>query len=460
VNSFKNLPGNILPFVLTIKSGKMKNLHFRAVKLLFNLLTSQMPFSLIAQFDSLPNFRYYDKQGVNVFESPKQPVNDYNGFKIRTGAGITQQFQSLSHENSTDGKGSNELYAISPGFTTPMANISFDIQLAKGIRLNLASYLSSRYQNGVRIKGAYLQFDKLPFKGEGWDKLMEVVTIKLGHMEINYGDAHFRRSDGGLAIYNPFIENYILDAYTTETGGEIYARKKAFFAMAGISNGRAQGNFDSLIAPKQDGNISKSPSIYIKSGIDKSWDKWFRIRLSCSFYHNASSGGNALYAGDRAGSNYFMVMEKDGPAVPYANNDFSGRINPGFNKKVDAFQVNGFFKLIGLELFATYEAARGSNTKESTIRHIQQLAFDWVFRFGDNENIFIASRYNEVTALLPGFTNNVKIDRVCMSAGYFFTRNILLKGELVDQYYRDFPEKDHRRDGKFMGFVIQAVIGF
>ena len=29
------------------------------------------------------------------------------------------------------------------------------------------------------------------------DQIMEYVTVKLGHFEINYGDAHFRRSDNG-----------------------------------------------------------------------------------------------------------------------------------------------------------------------------------------------------------------------------------------------------------------------
>ena len=48
--------------------------------------------------------------------------------------------------------------------------------------------------------------------------------VRVGHMEINYGDAHFRRSDNGNAIYNPFVGNYIMDAFTTEIGGEVYLK--------------------------------------------------------------------------------------------------------------------------------------------------------------------------------------------------------------------------------------------
>lgn len=443
-----------------INARNMNKFFLQLMRYAVILHLFMLPLLLKAQFDSLSNFRYYDKRGINVFESPKQPVEGYDGLKVRLGGGFTQQFQSLSHSNSADGKGSNELYAIGPGFTTAMANLNIDVQLAEGIRLNLTSYLSTRHHNETWVKGGYLQFDKLPFNGEFWDRLMKVMTIKVGHMEINYGDAHFRRSDGGQTIYNPSVENYILDAFTTEIGGEVYVRKNGFFAMGGISNGMIKGNVDSLVATPQDGNIHKSPALYVKGGVDKSVGDWLRVRLAGSFYHDASSGNNTLFSGDRAGSNYFMVMEKAGTGVTYATNAFSGRLNPGFSKKVDALQLNGFFKIISLEIFATYEVARGRTAAEERTRRVQQFAIDWVFWLGTNKNLFIGSRYNTVTARLAGFTDNVIVDRATIFAGYFLTRNILLKGEIVDQRYRDFPQEDYRNDGQFNGYVIQAVVGF
>ena len=53
--------------------------------------------------------------------------------------------------------------------------------------------------------------------------IMKYTTLRVGHFEINYGDAHFRRSDNGNSMYNPFVGNYILDAFTTEIGAEAYA---------------------------------------------------------------------------------------------------------------------------------------------------------------------------------------------------------------------------------------------
>ncbi|AEV98247.1 hypothetical protein A4D02_23190 [Niastella koreensis] len=429
---------------------------------LYGLAILLLPQLLHAQFDSLPNFRYNDKRGINVFETPKQWVDTADPFKIRLGAGFTQQFQALSHSNTTNDndKAENSLYAISPGFTTAMANLIIDAQLTPGIRFNLTTYLSTRYHNEARLKEGYLQIDKLPFKGNCWNKLMKVMTIKAGYMEINYGDAHFRRSDGGQTIYNAFAENYILDAFTTEIATEVYASKNGFFAMGGISNGMNKGNVDSLVATPQDGNIHKSPALYVKGGIDKSVEDLFRMRVSGSFYHNGSSGGNSLYNGDRAGSNYYMVMEKAGPGVTYATNAFSGRLDPGFTKKVDALQLNALVKVIGFEIFATYEIARGRTATEENTREAKQLAVDWIYRFGTNGEFFIGSRYNSVKAQLAGFPEEVEINRAVMSAGYFFTKNILLKAEYVDQRYLHFPEHDYRYEGQFHGCMIQAVVGF
>jgi hypothetical protein len=67
--------------------------------------------------------------------------------------------------------------------------------------------------------------------------LFEIVTVKVGHMEINYGDAHFRRSDNGNALYNPFVGNYIMR--TTSAHGHL-ALTAALVVMLRTSIGAAQ----------------------------------------------------------------------------------------------------------------------------------------------------------------------------------------------------------------------------
>src|SRR5580692_3057700 len=68
--------------------------------------------------------------------------------------------------------------------------------------------------------------------------LMKSFTIKIGQFDVDYGDQHYRRTDGGNTIYNPFIENYIMDEFATELGGEIfYHHSSGLFLMVGVTNG-------------------------------------------------------------------------------------------------------------------------------------------------------------------------------------------------------------------------------
>lgn len=435
------------------------------------LLLFTLPVTIWAQDDKFSYgrpayWRPYDKTGINVFETTKDSTL-YDGMKIRLGAGFTQQFQNLKQKNSGayNYQTSNRLYPLTPGFMTAMANLFIDVQLAEGIRLNVTTYLSSRHHNEAWVKGGYIQFDKLPFKGKIWDNIMKVTTIKVGHMEVNYGDAHFRRSDGGQTLYNPFMESYIMDGYATEIGGEVYVQKNGLFGMVGVTNGMIKGNVDSAVKSPVDDNTKRAPSLIGKLGIDKKIGDALRVRLSGSFYHNSSSAasGLTLYGGDRTGSNYQNVMENapTGVALPASTAiAFSGRLNPGFTKKVDAFMINGFLKVQGLELFGTYENAQGRSKTETSIRRMQQYAGDAVYRFGWSENLFAGVRYNKVSGQLAGFANDINIDRWAAAGGWFITRNVLLKGEYVIQKYNAFPVSDYRSSGKFNGYVVEAVVGF
>ena len=412
----------------------------------------------LESYDSIQFFRPYDKTGINMFETPKDNVA-FDGVRVRIGAGFTQQFQNLKHSNFEKATGRpNSLYALSSGFNTAQANLNMDFQLADGIRLNLVTYLSSRHHNEAWVKGGFIQFDKLPFKGEFWNNLMKYATIKVGHMEINYGDAHFRRSDGGSTLYNPFMDNYLLDAFTTEIGGEVYLQHNGLFGMVGISNGEIKGDVKA-------GSAEKNPAFYLKGGIDKQLTDKARVRVAGSFYTDKSSASNTVFWGDRTGSNYFLVMEKESAtALAQA---WSGRINPGFGRKVQGLQLNGFVKYGGLELFGTYEQGKGrsANALDNKDRTLTQLAGDVVYRIGPKENVYVGARYNTLTGQL--FLNNVaddiKVDRVALAGGWFVTRNVLLKGEYVVQNYRDYPTgagATQFTDGKFNGWVIEAVVGF
>jgi hypothetical protein len=227
-----------------------------------------------------------------------------------------------------------------------------------------------------------------------------------------------------------------------------------------------KGNIDSIAkSAVADGNNKRSPSLIFKGGYDKNITDNVRIRVSGSWYHNSSSAGSGvtLYGGDRTGSNYQNVMEKApaGVALPASTAlAFSGRLNPGFSKKVDAFMLNGFLKVSGLELFGTYESAKGYAKTETSSRKASQYAIDALYRIGKRENVFFGLRYNAAKAELAGIANEININRFAVAGGWFLTKNVLLKGEIVNQHYKDFPNSDYRSGGKFNGYVIEAVVGF
>src|SRR5215203_2074512 len=55
-------------------------------------------------------WRPYDQRGINVFETTKVPDTiAFEGPRVRLGAGFTQQFQNLKHENKALNSGGSTI---------------------------------------------------------------------------------------------------------------------------------------------------------------------------------------------------------------------------------------------------------------------------------------------------------------------------------------------------------------
>ena len=152
----------------------------------------------------IQNIRPTDMRGLNVYEPPKDDSTPYEGFKLSFGAAFTQQFQGLDHSNTADAKivsgvNQNQLVRIGHGFNNAMANFYVNAQLAKGIRVALTEYLSTRHHNETWVKDGYFLIDGSPIDNALLNDIMKYVTLRIGHFEVNYGDAHYRRSDAGNA---------------------------------------------------------------------------------------------------------------------------------------------------------------------------------------------------------------------------------------------------------------------
>jgi len=402
---------------------------------------------------SLSHFRPHDARSLTQFEWPKAEGAPYTGFQLEWGAAFTQQFQSLDHENNATpnvvgGTNLNQLIEIGPGFNNAEANLYLDAQLARGTRVALTSYLSSRHHPETWVKDGYLLVDASPWENATLDQIMKYLTFRFGHFEINYGDMHFRRSDNGQTMFNPLIGNLIMDAFTTEIGGEIYARSNGYLGMVAVTGGEVRGT---VLKPE-----NRSPSVIGKLGVDRMMGD-ARVRLTGSIYTTHTSSNNTLYSGSRSGSRYYYVLENVNATE--SAQAWSGDLQPGFSHKVTAWVINPFVKYSGLELFGNIEQAKGRNGVETSDRTWTQYAGDGVYRFCHN-HLYAAGRYNVAKGRLAGFTDDVTIDRTELGGGWFLTSNLEAKAEWVQQNYRDYPITDIHHDGKFHGVMFEAAVSF
>ena len=400
---------------------------------------------------NVPATRPYDQRGVNMFEAPKPARGSFTGPSLDIGAAFAQSFQSLNQSNTAaprmvGGKDQNKLISIGAGLPLASANLILNAQIAEGVVVSVENYLAARGHEQFYVKGGYLQFDASPINIKALNTLMKYVTAKVGMFENNFGDSHFRRSDAGQAIYNPFVGNYIVDPFTTEAGAEVYVRNGPAFIMGAVTSGEMRG---SVATPE-----SRGWARYGKVGVDQQVNSDLRLRLTGSLYRADRSLNQTIYSGDRPGSRYYDVI------VDSVGRDrWSGTIQPGFRNNVTAIQINPFVKFKGLEVFGSIDRGQGKATAETQARKLRQTAADVVYRFASDQ-LYVGGRYNTAMMRLQGMANDVGANRRAVAAGWFVTPLMLLKAEYVDQKYVDFPTTDRRSGGKFNGLTVEGVVAF
>lgn len=426
----------------------MENIKTILSTFLVALMIGAIP--LFAQAQDRNDIQYFvppTQEGLNEFEAPFTTEKEFDGIDVRLGGSNTLQFQGISHDNAA-----GSLPDLENNFNLATSNLDFDVALADGMRMHLRTYLSSRHHAEAWVKGGYLQVDKLDFIQEDFmSGLMDHLRVKVGHMEYNYGDNHFRRSDNGAAIHNPFVGNYLMDSFTTEVGGEIYYHTGDFFAMFGMTNGK-------LNQSTVEDSIKTNPSILGKIGYDSQISEDLRVRLTGSVITISQNPSINQYSGDRAGARYYNVMDegfRSGRIVP----DY----NPGYGQspaagEMTAFMINPFVKYQGLEFYGVFETVSGQmDIPSDESRSYTQLGAELLYRFGSNEDIYVGGRYNSVSGEQLG-GNDVDVSRINLGGGYFMTKNVLAKLEYVTQSYDGFSR--NLEDGEFSGVMVEAVVSF
>lgn len=432
-----------------------------------------------------------DKNGINVFDVKKDSA-EFKGLSIDLGGAFNMDYQAINSFNdqpSTFALPSRiagyRLMNLENNFNLPAADMTIAAQLFDGVRVNLDIYLASRHHNETYARGGYLQIDKLDFiKKDFLAGIMKYATIKIGQMENNYGDAHFRSSDNGSTLRNPFVGNNIMHAFITDLGMEVYYNRDGWVSMLGVTNGNLNQGVQEVVyaintPATPNPNTVVSPTILAKFGFDKQIDQDLRVRLTGSLYHSANLGNSNLYSSNRSGYGFNGVLNNNaytnnGVAVPLNYNKNAtpeGTFNPGFKNWATSIMFNPFLKYKGLEFFGTVELASGGDKAGvDAKRTANQYAGDLVYRFGKTEQFYIAGKYNTVSGKLSNAdAKEVTVNRVESSIGWFMTKNILAKLDYVSQDYKDYTQfvgnspignANNFYGGNFKGFMFEAVISF
>ncbi|MBZ4036959.1 hypothetical protein K6T82_19485 [Flavobacterium sp. 17A] len=483
----------------------MKKIYILAITLIST-------FAVQAQvsFGNMQNQISRGKDGINVFDVQKDN-REFKGLSIDLGGAFNMDFQATNSFNdqpnnitttTTTAAGTTtrtitgyRLMNTENNFTLPGADLYLGAQLFDGVRVNLDVYLASRHHNDAYVKGGYLQIDKLDFiKKDFLADVMKYATIKIGQMENNFGDAHFRGSDNGNTIRNAFVGNNIMYSFTTEMGMEVYYNRSGWVSMLGVTNGNLnQSNEEIFYTAGPNTNTTHSPSILAKFGYDKQINQDLRIRLTGSYYHNANLGNANIYSANRSGFGYWGILNNN----PYKNTitktDANGTVisttttdvattfsktstpeatfNPNFKNWATTYMINPFVKYKGLEFFGTIELASGGDKAGTDDkRTANQYASELIYRFGKTEQFYLGGKYNTVSGKLSNAdAKEVTVDKFEASAGWFMTKNILAKLNYVNQNYKNYSQftgdpatgnLNNFYGGKFNGLVFEAVIAF
>jgi hypothetical protein len=252
-----------------------------------------------------------------------------------------------------------------------------------------------------------------------------------------------------MAIYNPFVGNYIMDAMTTEPFGELTIQSNGLLAVVGVSNGK----LNQSVAVSEDAD--NQPTIYAKLGYDKMMNDDLRFRLTASVINNnGRDNGTYIFGGDRAGTRYYKVLNTAASA-----SDFDGRYNPRF-KQTTAIQVNPFVQFMGLEFFGLYEIVMDGTDvdKGGNGGSITQIGAELIYRISD---FYIGGRYNSVSGNATETSDDINISRINIGGGWFMLNNVVTKLEYTTQTYSgDGYNGTKWEEATFGGINLEAVISF
>jgi hypothetical protein len=406
--------------------------------------------AVISSPSGLASDQYKQKPRSVEGEKEIKLVNDLVE-KMRFGLDFALRFQALENENKNPAE---SIAPLSPGFSNANGNLNLLFNLDKGISTYIEAYLSSEHHEEMWMREGYLFVDSLEMLNSPFiNGLMKYLSFKAGQMEINYGDYHFRRTDNGQALRNPFIGNYIIDANTTEIGIETMLNYEKWEFLLGLTGGATTGDTNEGHGI---GKYSKLAYNFLEGESN--------LRVSGTVYqvdHSENprdralpgSTRNGLYSGNRSGSPFKSLFGAETDA---------GQILPNASQDFLAYILNVYWSAGKTEVFLDYDVVSdkdidGSESSATLEEAWSQYAVDVKYNF--TSKLYGALRYNVADHLKASDkSSNEKVTRYQGVVGYFINPSVLTKLEYVYQDYAGF--QNNLKGGKFHGVVLEGTVSF
>lgn len=408
----------------------------------------------------------YEIARMRRLAQPNQPpvmnmrIAQAGGIDLFMGFDSVGRMQYLTQDNvSMDGKKPAGLQA---GFQTPFANISFMATYKDLYDVYFDFFMASRSHRDYMQGGqGYLLFKKLPQSLDGnqplkW--LFDHVDIKAGGFEIDYGDAHYRRSYNGQVGQNPLIGNYVVDPRAIDIGLEVIGDTGPVKWLAGVGSGTYEGHF-------YDGSGYSTHA--------KLWgDPLPGLRSSLSIYHADHSGDGPGWPENNGTAGNLFVTNRSGGSYAgvFGNGDAPGQLMPGAGQLVTAAQLDLTWRSTPLELYGYFGWMQDADTNGDSPGSPKDAwlyyAAEGIYNF--TERLYVAGRYSGAAASqIKDASSSGLIHRFALGGGYWLFDTVLFKLEFVYQGLNGFSENDGKvcavdawRDPSFYGVITEASFGF
>ncbi len=377
------------------------------------------------------------------FEAPKD-TSAFDKVELGLGANLTFTYQGLDNSYTPTAGSEVELQA---GFILPQADVELRGKVMSGFNMKLQWMVSSHHHHESYAKGGEATIDNLDFIYPGFaEGFMKNATIRVGVNDVNFGDAHFRRTDNANVFNTPFVNNMGVEAYEAAAFIEVFYRMPSanMFVLGGVTND--QVNPDDVVASS---TSSSTPAVYGKIGYDAQLSDALRVRVTESLFHNSGNGNGSLYYGDKSGTTATSVLGgTSGFGAGW--NALSGYY------ELTSSMTNAFVKYNNTEFFGTFEYADASTSAgvDMTLTH---YAIEAVQRFA-NDKLYVAARYENATVEKDGDTSDDELTQLQATVGWYLSKNAIAKLEYIKQERKNFSS--FVGDASFDGFMLSTALRF